>query len=217
MPATARSPGKRAYSRGWCHNSVTEPRSNGLAMIATRTGKALSCGRLEQISQLDLLLDRQTGIRPREQVLVDQHIATRITVRASDRRHRTRDQRHRRGVLRPLTTRGDASKRTCHPPPSFSPLAQACHVIGAEAARCRAATRPPCKTHHSLPRRAAEATRRPKRGGALREPYAGASTTPAAATAATWASAAFSGFVGRSSETPKPASATTARTIIAAT
>ena len=32
-------PRKRAYSRGWCHNSVTEPRSNGLAMIATRTGK----------------------------------------------------------------------------------------------------------------------------------------------------------------------------------
>ena len=50
-------------------------------MIATRTGNPRRAAVFNNAAQLDLLLHRQTGIRPREQILVHQHVAARIPVR----------------------------------------------------------------------------------------------------------------------------------------
>ena len=48
--------------------------------------EALPSGRLQEPAQLDLLVHRQTCVRAREQVLVDQHVAAGVTVGPRDRR-----------------------------------------------------------------------------------------------------------------------------------
>ena len=85
-------PRKRAYPRGLRHKAVTAPRSAGLAMIATRTGKPSRAAAFNNPAQRKLLLHRQTRVRAREQVLVDQHVAARVTIRARRRGQLHRDQ-----------------------------------------------------------------------------------------------------------------------------
>ena len=86
------------------HSAVTAPRSVRLAMIATRIGNPARRAAVSSPPERNLLLHRQSRVRADEQILIDEHVAAGIAVRARLRgkqRQNHSEQSDARGAVQP--------------------------------------------------------------------------------------------------------------------